>query len=162
LCRNRRLGAWLALLLMAAPLAAQATGQPDETSVRRKRLLVRSLLFPGLGQLGEKRYLSAALLAGGELFCLAAALRQNHRSNAAYWRYRQATDGTAAVLYRQETERHDRLRNRFLAAAAAIWALNLIDAMVLGNRRYGRGGPRASVRYSHEAIALGLDIPLAE
>ncbi len=164
MCRNR-----LAAALLGSLLLLQLGGRPvgaaspdEEAAARRRRLLVRSLLLPGLGQLGEKRYLAAALFAGAEIACLAGALRHNHLGNTYYWRYRQAGDEASAVLNRRLTERHDRSRNQFLAAAVAVWALNLVDALALARRRYGEtGGVRPSLRISHETIALGIDFPVS-
>lgn len=162
MCRNRSVSALLALILFAGPLAAQSQSALDNSdNAKRKRVLVRSLLFPGLGQFGEKQYLKAFLFAGAELACLIGAFHHNQRGNRDYWLYHQAVNESDAVFYRSLTERHDRKRNGFLLAAAGVWAFNLVDALLLANHRYRKrtsGTLRAAIQYYHDTKTLGLDL----
>jgi len=134
-----RAAAWLLLLaLAAAPPALRGEEETPPVDPRLRRALVGSLLFPGLGQLREKQYAKAALLASAEAACLALAVIHARRGDAAYRRYGAAGSLADAVRWRRETERHDRRRNVTIAAAAGVWALNMADILVTTKKRYGR------------------------
>lgn len=144
----------LAVLLagLALPAAEEKKVEPDPW----RRALERSLLFPGLGQLGEKQYVKAAVFASAEIFCLAAAFIQAGRGNDAYRNYRDAKDAAAAGEWRLQTVACDRRRNTALLAAAGVWVCNMIDIFVFAKKKYGR---RAAVAfqpfYDHENQAFG-------
>ncbi len=130
---------WLLLAALAAAPGA-LPGEEEKTAAdpRLRQALVRSLLFPGLGQLHEKQYLKAALFASAEIACLALAVVHAGRGGDAYWNYRQAATAEDAVRWRAETERCDRRRNRAILAAAGVWVLNMADIFVFAKRKYGR------------------------
>lgn len=131
----------LALAASCAPLRAEEEKPAQDPRLRKA--LAASLLFPGLGQLREKQVLKAALFASAEAACLALVALHAHRGQAAYHRYGEAGSVEAAVLWRRETERHDRRRNAAIAAAAGVWALNLADILRTVKKRYGRRPPLA-------------------
>jgi hypothetical protein len=160
---RNRIAALIVLLTLLLPARSPAASSrtDDSDGAGRKRVLTRSLLFPGLGQLGEKKYLKAFLLAGAEIACLAGAYHNNRLGNKYYWLYRQAVGADDAVRNRGLTERYDRRRNDLLLAAAGVWAVNLVDALLLANRRYKRHTLNAAIRYSHDTHALGLDLDFA-
>jgi hypothetical protein len=151
-----------ALLLLAALLAGPGPLRGQEAKpedVRLRKALERSLLFPGLGQLYEKRYVKAALFAAAEVFCLVQIVGNSRQGNDAYRRYRDAADGDAAVAWRFETERCDRRRNTAILAAAGVWALNMADMFVFAKKKYGRGKTVAfHPYYHHESQAYGAGI----
>lgn len=99
----------------------EATDQTSFTSMHK------SLLWPGWGQLSEKRYLEGILLSVAETFCLVEVLLNNHKGNNEYKLYKKADNVQDAVKYRRLTEKYDTRRNQFLLAAAGIWVVNLID-----------------------------------
>lgn len=147
----------LAVLLagLSLPAAEEKKAEPD----RWRRALERSLLFPGLGQLGEKQYVKAAIFASAEIFCLAQAFIQAGRGNDAYHSYRDAKDAAAAAEWRLQTAACDRRRNTALLAAAGVWVCNMIDIFVFAKKKYG---PKAAVAfhpfYDHENQAFGTGI----
>ncbi|MBN2347054.1 MAG: hypothetical protein JXO51_11770 [Candidatus Aminicenantes bacterium] len=149
-----------AVLLLVAVLAGQGALRGEEKKTEDPRLrkaLERSLLFPGLGQLGEKQYLKAALFAATEIACLALVVVNARRGNDAYRNYREATTIDGAVEWRQRTESFDQRRNTAILAATGIWVLNMIDIFLHAKRRYGR---KKSVAfhpyYRHENHAYGV------
>ena len=88
---------WLLVLLLAGQVMLPAQGARPENSPPPekgplRKALERSLLFPGLGQLGEKQYVKAALFGGAEIFCLVQVLIFMGKGNDAYKKYRDATD----------------------------------------------------------------------
>jgi Family of unknown function (DUF5683) len=150
------------LLLLAAllvgpslPAAEEKKAEPDPW----RRALERSLLFPGLGQLGEKQYVKAAVFASAEIFCLAQAFIQAGRGNDAYRGYRDARDAASATEWRLRTAACDRRRNTALLAAAGVWVCNMIDMFAFARKKYG---PKAAVAfhpfYDHEHQAFGTGI----
>jgi hypothetical protein len=155
-----------ALLVLAALLAGLLAGpvtlRGDEAkpeSERLRKALERSLLFPGLGQLYEKRYVKAALFASAEALCIVEVIIHARRGNDAYRQYRDAATPEAAVAWRGETERCDRRRNTALLAAAGVWVLNMADMLVFAKKKYGRGKSVAfHPYYYHESQAYGAGI----
>lgn len=96
-----------------------------------RRPLVKSLLVPGWGQLAEKKYLEGFLFLGGEVFCFYQALKANSKGNSSYRLYKDAGGVEDALRYRGLTEKYDARRNKYLLAAAGIWALNLLDIYLI-------------------------------
>lgn len=155
-----RAAAWLLVLaLVAAPPALRGEEEKPPQDPRLRRALVGSLLFPGLGQLREKLYAKAALLASAEAACLALAVIHARRGDAAYRRYGTAGSREDALSWRRETERHDRRRNVAIAAAAGVWALNMADILLTVKKRYGRQRALAfHPFYDREHHAYGASI----
>jgi hypothetical protein len=126
---------WLVLPFLLWPLqAAPAPGQektPAEASRPTLGTLEKSLLFPGWGQLAEKRYVEGIAFLSAEIFCLIEIFVDNHRGNENYALYQQAMTTDDAVRYRRLTEKYDTRRNQFLLAAAAVWAVNLVDIYLI-------------------------------
>lgn len=156
----RRTAAWLLLAaLAAAPGALPAEEEKPAQDPRLRQALVRSLLFPGLGQLHEKQVLKGVLFASAEVACLALAVVHAGRGNDAYWSYRQAATAGEATRWRAETERCDRRRNRAILAAAGVWVLNMADILVFAKRKYGRQRSLAlHPFYDHASHAYGAGL----
>jgi hypothetical protein len=156
----RKKGALLLLVAVLAagrPLRAAEDMKPEDGRLRKA--LERSLLFPGLGQLGEKQYVKAALFASAEIFCLAQIVIHIGRGNDAYRQYRDAKDAGAAVEWRQQTEKFDRRRNTAILAGAGVWVLNMIDIFVFAKKKYGRNAVVSfHPYYNHEnqTVAAGF------
>ncbi len=155
-----RSAAWLLLAaLFFGPGALRGEEEKPAPDPRLRQALVRSLLFPGLGQLHEKQYLKAALFASAEIACLALAVVHGGRGDDAYWNYRQAATAEDAVRWRAETERCDRRRNRAILAAAGVWVLNMADILVFAKRKYGRQRSLAlHPFYDHASHAYGAGL----
>ncbi|MBN2400082.1 MAG: hypothetical protein JXI33_07050 [Candidatus Aminicenantes bacterium] len=161
---SRKKGVWLLALLMAGRLmipaqsAAPLSAAPAGKSPLRKAL-ERSLLFPGLGQLGEKQYLKAALFAGAEIFCLAEVIIFMGKGNDAYDHYRDAVDPQDVIEFRSQTEKYDKHRNTAILAAAGVWVLNMIDIFVFAKKKYAK---KAAVGfqpfYHHEKKTIGVNL----
>lgn len=157
---------WLAGLLLLGlcdQLSSQAQTEsapgPSAEDQAITRVLKKSLFFPGFGQLAEKQYLKAALFAGGELFCLAAAFVSNHHGDDSYWQYRFADNEADAVAYRAATEKYDRRRNIYLLAGAGIWIVNLADILIHAKKKYKKKGALSLLPvldHEKKTLALGL------
>jgi len=93
--------------------------------------LHKSLLVPGWGQLAEKHYLEGLGFLAAEIFCLTGVLVNNTKGNDAYRLYQEADGIDSAAQHRKLTEKYDIRRNQFILAAAAVWAVNLIDIYVI-------------------------------
>ena len=133
---TKRPGTKAAALILAAVLAVAAARpllaeDPPPAAKRPFGPLQKSLLIPGWGQLSEKRYWEGAALLGAEILCLAAALADNGRGNDAYAAYRAAASMDEAVAARARVEKYDTRRNKYLLAAAAVWAVNLLDMALI-------------------------------
>jgi hypothetical protein len=155
----------LALLLawgIAVPAQdALPVKTPPVQKTPLRKALERSLLFPGLGQLGEKQYVKAALFGGAEIICLAQVLIFMGKGNGAYDDYRHAGDPQAATEFRGLTEKYDRRRNTAILAAAGVWVLNMIDILVFAKKKYGK---KTSIGflpyYNHENKTIGAGMRL--
>jgi hypothetical protein len=153
LARKKVLVLLVALMLGQMLLAAEAV-QPE--SDRLRKALERSLLFPGLGQLGEKQYLKAAVFATAEIFCLAQVFINRGKGEDAYHQYHGAQDMASAVAWRRQTETYDRRRDTAILAGAGVWVLNMVDMFVFAKRKYGRHAAVAfHPFYNHENQAFG-------
>jgi hypothetical protein len=148
----------LLVMLMAGQMLIAVEDLKPESD-RLRKALERSLLFPGLGQLGEKQYVKAAFFASAEIFCLLQVFTNRAKGNDAYDEYRAAMDMTAAVEWRRRTEKFDRRRNAALLAGAGVWVLNMIDIFVFAKKKYGRNAAVAfHPYYDHENQAFGAAI----
>ncbi|MBN1271664.1 MAG: hypothetical protein JXB26_05280 [Candidatus Aminicenantes bacterium] len=110
--------------------------------------LQKSLLVPGWGQLAEKRIFEGVFFLGSEIFCFYKFFNQNHKGNYYYEKYKNAAGLEEAVRFRELTEKHDTLRNKFLLAAAGIWVLNLVDIFLIVKSREG-DEKEFSIRFFH-------------
>ncbi len=160
----RTKGTWLLALLLAgrfmipAQSAAPLSAAPAEKSPLR-RALERSLLFPGLGQLGEKQYVKAALFAGAEIFCLVEVIIFMGKGNDAYDQYRDATDPQAVIEFRSQTEKYDGNRNIAILAAAGVWVLNMIDIFIFTKKKYAKNAVIGfQPFYNHENKTIGVNL----
>jgi hypothetical protein len=155
----RRLKGLLLLAVLLAGLALPAAEEKKAEPDRWRRALERSLLFPGLGQLGEKQYAKAALFAASEIACLALVVVQIGKGNDVYWNYRNAASADDAVRWRRETERCDRRRNIAILGAAGVWVLNMVDMFTFAKKKYGRERSLAlHPFYHHETQAFGAGV----
>jgi len=116
-------------LSMIRPLPV--LGQEQGTAGKSLGSLEKSLLIPGWGQLSEKRYIEGVLFLAAEAFCLYGIFLNDHAGNRNYSLYKKAETMDDAVRFRQLAEKFDARRNRFLLAAAAVWAVNLVDITLI-------------------------------
>ena len=125
----------LAVLLAGSPALRGEEKPPEEPRLRKA--LERSLLFPGLGQLGEKQYVKAALFAAAEIVCLSLAVFMAARATTPTDDYRDATDPADGRGLAPRDRARDRRRNTAILAAAGVWVLNMIDIFVFAKKKYG-------------------------
>jgi len=151
-----------ALFLLVVLLAGQVLFAAEEVkpeSGRLRKVLEKSLVFPGLGQLAEKQYVKAVVFASAEIFCLAQVVIHIGKGSEAYRKYRDAKDTTAAVAWRLQTEKYDRRRNTAILAGAGVWVLNMIDIFVFAKKKYGRKVAVAfHPYYNHENQTFGAGL----
>jgi hypothetical protein len=129
--RTKAVALILAWILAAAAVPPSFADDPPSAAKRPFGSLEKSLLVPGWGQLAEKRYAEGIAFLAAELACLGAALADNARGNEAYASYRAAASMDEAVAARARVEKYDTRRNKYLLAAAAVWAANLIDVFLI-------------------------------
>lgn len=121
----------LVCLLLSLIRPFPALGQEQGSSKKTLGPLEKSLLIPGWGQLSEKRYIEGALFIAAEALCLYGIFVNDHAGNRNYGLYKKAETMDDAVRFRQLAEKLDARRNRFLLAAAAVWAVNLVDIYLI-------------------------------
>jgi len=155
---------WLLALLLAGRImlptqdVQPVNSAPPEESPLRK-VLEKSLLFPGLGQLSEKQYVKAALFGSAEIFCLAQVLIFMGKGNNAYNKYRDAIDPQAVIEFRNQTEKYDRRRNTAILAAAGVWVLNMVDIFIFAKKKYGKKTQIGfNPYYNHENKTIGVSL----
>jgi hypothetical protein len=87
----------------------------------------KSLLFPGWGQISEKRYGRGLTFMFSEIACISSAIVYTVKGSHSYSNYRKADNTPDAIYYRELTEKYDKSRNISLALGAIVWAVNLLD-----------------------------------
>jgi hypothetical protein len=127
------------LALSFIPCSGQEVA-PDKTPPEKKfTSLHKSLLFPGWGQLAERRYIEGFLFLSAEIFTFYKVLSYNHKGNRAYAQYRDADSVADATHFRQETEDFDKKRNQYLLVAAGVWVINLVDIYFIMKNKDQKG-----------------------
>ncbi len=97
--------------------------------------LEKSIVFPGWGQICEKRYLEGIIFATSELFCIFGIFKNLREGNKYYELYKKADNTEDAIKFRELTIKFDKRRNRFTAGAVAVWVLNLIDMSIISKKK---------------------------
>lgn len=93
--------------------------------------LEKSIIFPGWGQICEKRYFEGIIFVTSEIFCLAGIFKNGREGNKYYKLYKSADNTYDAIKYRDLTIKFDKRRNRFIAGAISVWVLNLLDMSLI-------------------------------
>lgn len=122
------------LILLFISLLCFCEDEEDKEEIQPKQKftsLQKSLFIPGWGQIAEKRYVEGILFLSTEAFCFYKIFSYNHKGNDYYNKYKKADNINDAVKFRELTEKYDTRRNKFILAAAAVWAINLIDIYVI-------------------------------
>ena len=114
--------------------AAGLVALASDAVVLRSRgdAVLRSALFPGLGQLYNKQAAKAYAVAGAEVALLGGAAAFHLSGNAERSKYRKAKTAADATFYYQRASNRYQTRNWLLIGAGAVWAVNLVDAWVSG------------------------------
>ena len=111
----------------------------EKPADQKKKVLTKSLIYPGLGQLYEKQYVKGWLFLTAETVCVIAAIINNHQGNKYYDRYREASISEDAVTWREKTETYDKRRNLFILTGVAVWVVNMIDIYIYTKKKYKKG-----------------------
>lgn len=122
------------MLLSFSVLRLSSFGQEakgEASSRPRLTSLHKSLLIPGWGQISEKRYIEGLLFLTAEAFCFYNVFTYDRKGNYYYQKYKEAIIPSDVATYRELTEKFDVKRNKYLAAAVAIWAFNLVDIYII-------------------------------
>lgn len=127
------------LVLSFLPCFGQEVAPEESPSEKKFTSLHKSLLFPGWGQLVEKRYIEGVAFLSAEIFALYQVFSYNHRGNNAYAQYKDAGSVADAVHHRQMTEDYDKKRNQYLLVAAGVWVINLIDIYFIMKNKDDKG-----------------------
>jgi hypothetical protein len=123
----------LAALFSGLSGASESPGEAPQKAVSPS--LMKSLVVPGWGQIAEKRYVEGIFFLSAEIFCLTEVLTHNHQGNYYCKKYQAADNPEDASRLRGLTERYDKKRNIYILAAAAVWALNLLDVYFIVKSR---------------------------
>jgi TolB-like protein len=114
----------------AAGLVALAS---DAVVLRsRSDAVLRSALFPGMGQLYNRQPAKAYAFGGAEVALLGGAVAFHLSGNSERSKYRKARTAADATFYYQRASNRYQTRNWLLVGAGAVWALNVVDAWVSG------------------------------
>ncbi|MEN8222397.1 MAG: DUF5683 domain-containing protein [Acidobacteriota bacterium] len=129
------------ILFLVFPVygAEESRTGPAEKKSNETRSLEKSLIFPGWGQLHEKKYFKGILFITAELVAVTGAVISNRRGNSNYNKYRTSLNVDDAVYYRDETERFDRQRNLFIAAGIGVWIINMADIYLFKKKMKKKG-----------------------
>jgi hypothetical protein len=157
-------GETLAAESSTVPAAGLVALGSDAVVLRsRSGAVFRSLLVPGFGQFYNRQPAKAWAFIGAEAAVLGSALAFHLAGNAAYDDYRAVGPSSggspaqrAAELYDTASSRY-RTRNWLLVGAAAVWALNVVDAYasgVDGDAMLG-GGAEAAARLAPVVAPAG-------
>jgi len=121
-------------VLLSGPVAGQTFQAEDTTAVAlppSRTVVMRSALLPGWGQWSNGAKWKAALVLGGELGLITAAVVQNQRAQ-------QATLASEKTFYEDD-------RSRWVWIAGAFWLLNIVDAYVDAQLRSFDVGPSLAI-----------------
>lgn len=125
---KRKLSGFLILyLLTILPLKGEEE--------KKMSSLEKSILFPGWGQISEKRYFEGIVFATSEIICLAGVFKNMREGNKYYKLYKNSDNTQDAIKFRELTIKFDKRRNRFIAGAITVWALNLLDMSLISKKR---------------------------
>ena len=116
---------FILIILITFPL--KSSSEVNRDFPKLKKPLELSLLFPGLGQIKEKKFFKGALFITGELYTIYKIIENNGEGNSSYIKYKNALSKDDAVKYRKEVEKFDKRRNKYIVAGIGIWVINLID-----------------------------------
>ena len=132
---------------------------PDETSgktVKGKKALELSLIFPGLGQFTEKKYFTGIVFLAGELFCITNFIINNIKGNDAYGNYKIAGNSVDAGIWREKVGKYDKTRNIFLLAGAGVWIINMIDIFIHIKKKYRKKISLSLKNEKNNKISFGI------
>jgi hypothetical protein len=92
--------------------------------------LLRSMAFPGWGQLYNRKYIKGLAVIAGEGYCIVQAIRYWDLSEQAYDRFVQEDDASLRSLYYYDYDFYQDRRNLFLWISGLAIFISMIDAYV--------------------------------
>ena len=109
----------------------QTTSQLTENGRRSPTgALLRSMVFPGWGQLYNRKYIKSLAVIAGEGYCIVQAIRYWDLSEQAYDRFVQEEDAGLRSLYYYDYDFYQDRRNLFLWLSGLAIFISMIDAFV--------------------------------
>jgi len=122
------------LIFLVFPLKSLSE-EKDEKEKPKLSSLEKSILIPGWGQIAEKKYLEGIAFFTLEAVAITGFIINARKGNKYYHDYREATSIPDAIKYRELAEKYDIRRNKFIIAAGAVWALNLLDMYLIYKKK---------------------------
>jgi hypothetical protein len=115
------------------PAAGEVTSRTDlerHLTQNPTAALFKSMLVPGLGQVGNHRYFKALLFAGLEGWFVSRAIHYGRQASDAATYYRAQTDVTLRYLAYNDYSRKRSNRNKFIWFAGITTFISMFDAYV--------------------------------
>ena len=131
---------------------------PKTDKARIKKILEKSLIFPGWGHLYEKQYFKGIIFMSSEIFCIVQSIINNNKANKFYKKYRHAENTDDTVNFRLKTEKYDKKRNSYILAGALVWIANLVDIYIHSKKKYKKKISFYIRQDETENIYLGFNI----
>ena len=121
--------------------------------------LYRSLILPGWGQIYSGHVVKGVFYTVTTLGLVGAALVNYYLGNNVYYNkdYKNATNTSDATKYYDKAVKSIKLGNTLLAAGAAVWIINAVDAYVTGVNAKEVKGLETAFAPSNKGIYLGLN-----
>lgn len=126
----------ICLFFLVFPGLSPAQQDPDSTSVPLKKkspmgALIRSVAFPGWGQLYNEKYIKAALVFGVEATYIALAADEWRKRDFHKGNYQKAPPNSPEQYWEFDQYRfHEDRRNLYLWVVSGIIFLSMFDAYV--------------------------------
>ncbi len=140
----------------------QATAASIATSPQ-----IKSILFPGWGQLYTGHRLKGTVFMTGEALLMGLAIHYGVRGSRFYDKYKSTTDPEAARRFRRKTISFDKKRNIAVACALGIWTINILDIYFAGSNKQSQpkihAGPVSirSLRFGYDGSDTTLVLAMA-
>jgi len=126
---------FIMLIFLGNIFSSEFSSEKDKKEKPKITSLEKSILIPGWGQLSEKHYFEGFIFLTLEAGAIAGIIINAKKANKYYRNYKDARTVPDAIKYRNLTEKYDIRRNKFILAAGAIWALNLLDMYLIYKKK---------------------------
>ena len=149
----------LIVVAIAALCTARGVGaQPslEDHTQSPSTAALKSFLLPGLGQVGNERWIKAGLFFGAYTGLLGWAVALNQDKMDAVGHYNEAASAADSLFWQSEVDRLDSSRNAKYWFAGATMLLSVIDAYVDAHLRGFDKRIDATVGYIPETQGAGL------
>ena len=139
------------------PLNAQNT-TPRTTKNKKNEGKTISLIkfIPGLQQIKQKKYFKGSLLFGSFLATTSGAFIFNNNGNNWYDKYKNSTNVSDIVYFRDRAEKNFRNRNLAIIGIFSVWLVHIIDLKFFKPKKKSNrtisAGLTANVGFNHARI----------